>query len=206
MNASLDVVMPSAAPRALRRRPTLLDAIAWEAAKLSAQVWTRATLLLCLLAPIAVVLILKGQQPPPKDTLFGRYIHQSGFAVALLMLGFATQWVLPLLAAIVAGDIFASEDQNGTWKTVLTRSASRTQLFWAKTLTAAAFAVAAVTVLAASTIVTSALAVGHQPVDGLSGQLITSGTALGLVAASWASTLVPLLGFTCLAILLSVRS
>src|SRR5262249_61685420 len=127
MNASLDVITPGAAPRGFHRRPTLFDAIAWEAGKLSAQVRTRATLLLCLLAPIAVVLILKGQQPPPKDTLFGRYIHQSGFAVALLMLGFATQWVLPLLAAIVAGDIFASEDQNGTWKTALTRPASLPQ-------------------------------------------------------------------------------
>jgi ABC-2 type transport system permease protein len=44
--------------------------------------------------------------------------------------------VLPLLAAIVAGDIFAAEDQHGTWKTLLTRSVSRTQIFWAKTLTA----------------------------------------------------------------------
>ena len=54
----------------------------------------------------------------------------------LLMLGFAAQWVLPLLTALVAGDIFASEDQHGTWKTVLTRSVSRGQLFWAKTLAA----------------------------------------------------------------------
>ena len=58
--------------------------------------------------------------------------------MALLVLGFATQWLLPLLTAIVAGDIFASEDQHGTWKTVLTRSASRSQLFWAKMLVASA--------------------------------------------------------------------
>src|SRR3954462_8815138 len=107
--------------------------------KLASQMRTRVTLLLCLLGPIAIVLILKGQQPPPKDTLYGRYIHQSGYAVALLMLGFATQWLLPLLTAIVAGDIFASENSFGTWKTVLTRSVSRTQVFWGKTLAACAF-------------------------------------------------------------------
>ena len=100
------------------RTPTLLDAVTWEMSKLAAQLRSRATLAFCLLAPIAVVLILKGQQPPPKDTLFGRYIHSTGLAVPLLMLGFATQWILPLLTAIVAGDIFASEDHHGTWKTV----------------------------------------------------------------------------------------
>jgi ABC-2 type transport system permease protein len=52
-------------------------------------------------------------------------------------------------------DIFASEDQHGTWKTVLTRSASRAQLFWAKTITALAFAICALVVLAASTIATA---------------------------------------------------
>ena len=112
----------------------------------------------------------------------------------------------PLLTAIVAGDIFASEDQHGTWKTVLTRSTSRGQLFWAKTLTAAGFAVLVLVVLAASTIVSSLLIVGHQPLIGLSGQTIPAGDALRLVAASWATMLPPMLGFTCLAILLSVWS
>ena len=86
--------------------------------------------------------IIHGQSRPPKDTLFGRFATDNGFALALLVLGFASQWVLPLLTAIVAGDIFASEDQHGTWKTVLTRSTSRAQLFWAKTLAAVGFAVA----------------------------------------------------------------
>ena len=84
--------------------------------------------------PIAVVVIMHSQPRPPKDTLFGRFATENGFAMALLVLGFATQWVLPLLTAVVAGDIFASEDQHGTWKTVLTRSTSRSTLFWAKVL------------------------------------------------------------------------
>ncbi len=159
-----------------------------------------------LLAPVLVVVVIHGQSRPPKDTLFGRFATENGFALALLVLGFAAQWVIPLLTAIVAGDIFASEDQHGTWKTALTRSTSRAQVFWAKTLTAGGFAVVVLLVLAASTIAASLLVVGHQPLTGLSGQTVPAGEALRLVGASWASMLPPMLGFTCLAILLSVWS
>jgi ABC-2 type transport system permease protein len=165
---------------------------------------TRATLAFCLVAPILVVLVMKGQQPPPKDTLFGRYIHQSGLAMPLLILGFATQWLLPILTAIVAGDIFASEDRFGTWKTVLTRTASRGQLFVAKTFVALGFAVLAIVIVAASTILSSIVIVGTRPLVGLSGQLIPSGHAAALVVLAWATSLAPVLGFTCLAIFLSV--
>lgn len=206
MSTETEVVPPRAAPRAEPRHPSLLDAIGWEVTKLAAQVRARLTLLICAVAPVLVVIVIKGQQRPPKDSLYGRYIHHSGFAVPLLMLGFAGQWVLPLLTAIVAGDIFASEDAHGTWKTVLTRSASRAQLFWAKTITALAFAVTVLLVLAASTILASVLIVGHQDLTGLTGQVIPSGTAARLVVESWATALAPLLGFTCLAILLSVRT
>ena len=189
-----------------RRRPSLLAPLRWELRKLRAQYRARAVLIGALLGPIPVVVIIHGQSRPPKDTLFGRFATENGFALALLILGFASQWVLPLLTAIVAGDVFASEDHHGTWKTVLTRSTSRARLFVAKTLTAGGFAMLMLAVLAASTIVSSLLIVGHQPLIGLSGQTIPSGTAVRLVAASWVTMLPPTLGFTCLAILLSVWS
>jgi ABC-2 type transport system permease protein len=192
--------------RTQERLPRLRDALVWELTKLAAQARTRVTLLLCAIAPILIVVVINGQQRPPKDSLYGRYIHHSGFAVPLLMLGFASQWVLPLLTALVAGDIFASEDHHGTWKSVLTRSASRAQLFWAKTIAAVGFAVVVLVLLAASTILSSIVIVGHQDLIGLTGQVIPSGSALRLVVASWATALAPLIGFTCLAILLSVRS
>lgn len=186
------------------RRVGTLTAYRWEITKLAAQARVRYTALGCLLAPIVAVVILAAQQSPPKDTLFGRHIHDSGYAMPLLILGFTSQWVLPLLTALVAGDLFASEDHHGTWKTVLTRSVSRAQIFWAKTLAAATFAVLVLTVLSASTIVSSLLIVGRQPLVGLTGQVIPPGTATVLVTVSWGSELVPLLGFTALAILLSV--
>jgi len=204
MSVAAELAPDPTRPAAARRRPTLLDTLRWEASKLAAQARARVALLVCLLAPIAIVAIINGQQRPPKDSLFGRYIHASGYAVPLLVLGFAGQWVLPLLTALVAGDIFASEDQHGTWKTVLTRSVSRAQLFWAKTITALAFAVTVLVILAASTIVSSVLIVGHQDLIGLTGQVIPASQAMHLVVESWAVALAPLLGFTCLAILLSV--
>lgn len=184
----------------------LAATVRWEARKLAAQHRARAVLLGALLGPIPVVAVIHAQSQPPKDTLFGRYATVDGFSLALLILGFAGQWILPLLAAIVAGDIFASEDQHGTWKTVLTRSASRATLFWAKVGTATGFTVVMLALLSISTIATSVLIGGHQPLVGVSGQLIGAPLALKLVSASWASMLPPTIGFTALAILVSVAS
>jgi len=189
-----------------RRRAGTVTAYRWELTKLAAQARSRYTLLGCVIAPIVVVLVLNSQQRPPKDTLYGRHIHDSGYAMPLLILGFAAQWVFPLLTALVAGDIFASEDHFGTWKTVLTRSVSRSQIFWAKTVTAVLYNLLVLAVFAASTIVAGLLIIGTQPLTGLSGQVIASGTALRLVIAAWATAIPPILGFTALALLLSVRT
>jgi ABC-2 type transport system permease protein len=186
------------------RRPGLATVLRWEVVKLAAQARARWTLLACVVAPVAIVLVLSGQQRPPKDTLYGRHIHTSGYAVPLLVLAFAGQWLFPLLCSLVAGDIFAKEDQHGTWKTLLTRSVSRSQVFVAKTVTAVVFPLVALALLAASTIATSLLVVGSQPLTGLTGQLISPSHALALVLASWATSVPPLLGFTALALLLSV--
>ena len=201
---------PAAAPALTttgrRNRPGLVAPLRWEVRKLRAQLRTKAVLLGALVLPVIVVVVIHGQSRPPKDTLFGRYATVNGFALALLVLGFAGQWVLPLLTAVVAGDIFASEDQHGTWKTVLTRSISRSKLFWAKSAVAIVFALLALALLAASTIASSLVIVGHQPLTGLSGQTIAPRSALELVAASWATMALPMVGFTCLALLFSIWS
>ena len=64
------------------------------------------------------------------------------------MLGFCGQWGLPLMAGVLAGDLFGSEDRYGTWKTVLTRSCTRRHLFAGKVLAAALFAVGLLALLA----------------------------------------------------------
>ena len=57
--------------------------------------------------------------------------------------------MLPLVAALVAGDIVANEDGNGTLKTILTRSVDRGQVFAAKVLAAMTYAAIAVFLSAA---------------------------------------------------------
>ncbi len=186
------------------RMPSIWSVMSFELRKLIAQKRSWITIAAAAIMPILIVLVLQGQARPPKDTLFGRFIHDSGWSVPLLLLGFAGQWLLPLLTSIVAGDIFASEDQHGSWKTILTRSTSRTQLFLGKAFVAIGFALVAYAVLAASTIAMSVLIIGHQPLVGLAGQLIPSHDAARLVIESWATVAAPLIGFTCIAMALSV--
>jgi ABC-2 type transport system permease protein len=71
---------------------------------------------------------------------------------------------------------------------------------------ATVFGLVALVLLAASTIVSSLLIVGHGPLTGLSGQTIAPSHALALVSASWAAMALPMIGFTCLALLFSIWS
>jgi ABC-2 type transport system permease protein len=182
----------------------VLTCYRWEITKLLAQGRVRFTLLACLLAPFVFVLLLNRQDRVPKDTLYGRWVHDTGFATPLMLLGFAGLWVFPLLTSLVAGDIFASEDQHGTWKTILTRSQGRGQVFWGKTLAATTFALAVVATLALSCLVAGLVLVGNQPLEGLTGTPIPAGRAAALVLAAWGCALLPLLGFTSIAIMISV--
>jgi ABC-2 type transport system permease protein len=194
----------STRPAASSGRGRVSTAYRWEITKLVGQKRTRAVLAICAVAPFVFVLLLNRQDRLPKDTLYGRWVHTSGFAIPLLMLGFASQWLFPLMTSMVAGDIFSSEDQHGTWKTILTRSHSRAHIFWAKTLAASTFAVLVLAVLTLSSTAAGVLLVGHQPLESLSGTLLPSGHAAGLVLAAWATAVLPLLGFTSLAVMLSV--
>ena len=63
-------------------------------------------------------------------------MRETGFAVPLVCLAFGAFWLLPLITALVAGDIVANEDHNGTLKTILTRSVERWHVFAGKVLAA----------------------------------------------------------------------
>jgi ABC-2 type transport system permease protein len=76
----------------------------------------------CVVAPFGFAVAMRVQGSLPVDTLFGRAVKDSGFAIPLVVLGFAALWAFPVLTSVVGGDIFSAEDRYGTWKTVLTRS------------------------------------------------------------------------------------
>jgi ABC-2 type transport system permease protein len=133
-------------------------------------------------------------------------VQTSGFAIPFVVLGFAGVAGFPLLTSIVAGDMFASEDRLSTWKTVLTRSSTREEVFWGKTLAAMTYTVAIVTLLAVSCLLAGVLVVGTQPLIGLSGAQLSGGQAFLMVVEGWAISLIPALAFTALGVLFSVAS
>lgn len=177
-----------------------------ELAKLAAQLKVRIALVACLLGPALFVAALSVQDAVPADTLFGRWVHESGFAVALVVLGFSGQWVLPILIGVVAGDIFAGEDRYRTWTLLLTRSRSRGEVVAGKVLAVATYSLAVVILLALSAIVTGALAVGTQPLVGLSGAMLSSGDAFRAVVLSWATAVPPTMAVAAIAVAASVLS
>jgi ABC-2 type transport system permease protein len=177
-----------------------------ELVKLSAQTRVRVLLLVCLLGPPLVAFVLGQQSGLPRDTLFGRHVRESGYALPLVILGFAGTWGFPLLTSLVAGDIFSSEDAHGTWPALLTRSRTRAQVFAGKVVASVAVAMTLLAVTAASSTLAGLALAGSTPLVALSGTHLSPGRAALLVVASWASAAAPLLGFTALGCLLSVAS
>ncbi len=200
-----------AAPRESGPSAATLDQRVWRAyrselQKLGAQAVLRLMLVLVIVGPFAFAALLRIQSGTPSDAIFGVYVHASGFAVSLVVLSFAGNWGVPIIAGLVAGDMFAGEDRHNTWKTILTRSCSLGDLFIAKVLAAATAVTGLVTLAAAASLAAGIVFVGAHPFVDLSGGQISAGHALVLTVVAWLLCLVPALSFTGLAILFSVAS
>jgi ABC-2 type transport system permease protein len=177
-----------------------------ERRKLSSQLAIRVLALICVLGPFVFAGVLKVQSGSPSDTLLGIWVHSSGFALSLVLLAFAGSWGLPLIAGIVAGDLFSSEDRHGTWKLVLTRSCTRRDLFVGKIMAAAVFSLGLLALATVASLAAGLLLVGGQSMVSLSGTLFSPGRSLGLVLASWLLCAFPTLAFASLGVLFSVAT
>ena len=177
-----------------------------ERRKLAAQLSTRILALVCLAGPFAFAAVLRAQSGSPADTLLGIWVHSSGFAISFVVLGFAGSWGFPLMAGVLAGDMFSSEDRYGTWKTVLTRSSTRREMFAGKLLAAITYSSGLAALTAFSSLVAGLVLVGDQSLVSFSGELLSPGRCLVLVLASWLVSLLPVLAFTSLAVLFSVAA
>src|ERR1700761_5849221 len=151
-----------------------------ERRKLSAQPAVRLIALVCLLGPFVFSAILKAQSGSPTDTLYGVWVHSSGFAISLVLLAFSGGWGFPLIAGIVTGDMFSSEDRYGTWKLVLTRSRRRSEVLAGKLLAAGAFVTGLISLTAVSSLAAGLLLFGAHPLVSLSGTVFSSGRSLWL--------------------------
>jgi ABC-2 type transport system permease protein len=177
-----------------------------ERRKLATQLSTRLLALICILGPFAFAGVLKIQTGSPADTLFGVWVHSSGFALSLVVLSFCGAWGFPVLAGVLSGDIFASEDRYGTWKMVLTRSSTRRELFAGKVLAAMTFSVGLLVLLMVSSLAAGLLLVGDGGLVSLGGTTLSAGHSLWLVIVAWLLDLLPMLAFTSLAVLLSIAT
>jgi ABC-2 type transport system permease protein len=164
----------------------------------------RAAFAVCLYGPALLAVVLSLQSALPKDTLFGRHVFESGFALPLVVLGFASVWAFPLLTSLVAGDVFSSEDAHRTWPGLLTRDVTRSQVFTGKVLASVVSALVLLAAAAASSLLSGLALSGTSPLVDLSGKEMGAGHATLVVLMSWATAVPPLLGFTALACLLSV--
>jgi ABC-2 type transport system permease protein len=183
--------------------PSVLTVYGWELRKLRFQKRTYLGLGAAIVVPLIFVVATSLQNGGPDDVAFGRYIHDSGLAIPLVLLLFGAVWLYPLITALVAGDIFASEDHNGTLKTILTRSLERQQIFAGKALAAATYAVAAITLSGCVAIAAGCIESGFNPLTSLSGTTVQAPKALGLVFASIGLYMLPILAVVCVGLLLS---
>ncbi|WP_028067855.1 ABC transporter permease [Solirubrobacter soli] len=173
----------------------------FELVKLLAQWPIRLLLLACCLGPAVFVAVVSRQSSLPSDTVFGRWMGQTGWAGALVILTFSCSWVLPLLTSLVAGDVFASEDRLGTWRHLLVAVRSPRRIFAAKALASLTVIVLLALGLAVSGIAGGLAAVGNRPLVGLDGHLFDPA---GTVLLAWAAVLAPTLAFASIGLLGSV--
>ncbi|HXB64495.1 MAG TPA: ABC transporter permease subunit [Solirubrobacteraceae bacterium] len=197
---------PPAAARV--RRPSTLTAYRWELRKLASQKRTYLGLGLAAILPIIFVLAqsLRDHRGQNQGNIFAAHITQSGLATPVLMLLFLSVFMLPLIAALVAGDIVAAEDGNGTLKTILTRSVDRGQVIAAKALTAMTYGALAVFLSAAVATMAGVAAWGFNHVVTFSGTVVSAPEGLLLVVAANAAYLIPLLTVVCIGVLLSTAT
>ncbi|MEP7090867.1 MAG: ABC transporter permease [Nocardioidaceae bacterium] len=193
------------APAGEEPRPApLLPAYRFELTKVLTQRRTRAVLLACLIAPGGFVAVVSAQTSLPADTVFGRWMHTTGWAGSLVVLAFACSSGLPLLTSLVAGDVFAAEDRLGTWRHLLVAVRSPSRIFVAKALASLTVIMLLAAALCASSIVGGIAAVGSHPLIGLDGHTLAAGDAARTVLVAWLCVLAPTLAFAAVGLLGSV--
>lgn len=196
---------PAVAPPGVAARPApLLRGYRFELLKLLSQWRVRLLLLACWTGPGVFVAVVSRQSALPVDTVFGRLMNSTGWSGALVVLAFACSWGLPLLTALVAGDVFAVEDRLGTWRHLLVAVRSARRIFVAKTLASLCVILLLVLGLAVSAAVGGLVSVGNRPLAGLDGYPFSGSQAAGRYVLAWACVLAPTLAFAAVGLLGSV--
>jgi ABC-2 type transport system permease protein len=188
-----------------RSRPGVRTVYRWELFKLRYQKRTYLGLGAAALVPIIFVVAIhfRHDRRGGGDFAFASYLTKSGLVVPLVILLFGAVWMFPLITALVAGDIFASEDHNGTLKTVLTRSLERWQIFAGKALAAFTYALVAIFLSGTVAVIAGCIESGFNSVQTLTGTIVSAPKGLELVYLSLLVYMIPIATVVCIGLLLS---
>jgi len=176
----------------------------FELVKLVSQWRIRLLVLVCWIGPGVFVAAVSRQATLPTDTLFGRWMHATGWAGPLVLLGFAGSWALPLVVSVVAGDVFAAEDRLGTWRHLMVAVRSPRRIFVAKALASLLVILVLVAGLAVSSIAGGLATVGDHPLVGLDGHSLSTSAAATDVLLAWLCALAPTLALAAIGLLGSI--
>jgi ABC-2 type transport system permease protein len=191
-----------AVPAAAQRIP-ILRGYRFELVKLLSQWRLRLLILASWVVPAVLVVGSSRQGSLPADTVFGRWMHATGWAGSLVVLGFVGTYALPLLTSLVAGDVFAVEDRLGTWRHLLVAIRSPQRIFAAKALASLTIIAVMMTGLICSS-ASGVLVVGNRPLIGLDGHVLAPADAAVKVLLAWVAALAPTLALAAIGLLGSV--
>src|ERR1700756_2476702 len=139
-----------------------------------------------------VYLLLELTQGPPHGPLTNNLGH-TGVGYALVVVKLIAVFGPAVIAALVAGDIVAGERADGTLKTVLTRSLSRTELLMGKLLALFTYLALAMALFFVVSTIAGGLAWGFHPLLNIPGPPASAVHALGLDAISLVVYTLPVL-------------
>jgi ABC-2 type transport system permease protein len=179
-----------------------LTAYRWELVKLAAQKRTWLGIATAAVGPI-VYLLLEITQGPPGAPLASNLGH-TGVGFALVVFKLIVVVGPAIIVALVAGDIVATEDMEGTLKTILVRGLRRTHVLAGKLLALFTYLVAAMAVFLVVSTVAGVIAWGFHPLVNLSGQRLSALHALALDVPAVAIYCVPVLAIASFGLFLSV--
>jgi ABC-2 type transport system permease protein len=180
-----------------------LVAYRWELRKLVSQKRTYIGIGAAAALPIVFVTVMALQKGGPYDAPLGHNLRRTGLSLALVVLTFVSRFGAQLAAALVAGDIVASEHTGKTLKMILTRSLRRGQILTGKTLASFTYVLVTILALGLAGFVAGSIAWGFNPLTNLSGVRVSAVHTLWLSAVALGLFTLPLIAVAAFAILLS---
>jgi ABC-2 type transport system permease protein len=186
----------------------VLVAYGWELRKLMAQKRAWLGFAAAALVPLFFLLSIDISAVTRNDGAFadalGMNLKHTGLSIAPVALDEMTVIGPALLAALVAGDIVASEDAAGTLKTILVRSLRRGHVLAGKALAVLTYLIASLLAFTVTGELAGSLLWGFHPLTNDSGSHLSALHGLGLTVAAFALYLAPFIAVAAFGLFLSV--